>query len=196
MTQFELDLSADHHPAWLGNAVRPGGCRASTSAIGKTFDHGSASKKAIRRCVTPELAKSVRGIAAFGGIDAAFIDALPKLEIIASFGVGYDSVDAGHAGKRGVMVTNTPDVLTEEVADTAIGLLINTVRELSRAEAYLRAGPLGERGTLPADRRDLARPARRHFRHGPHRAGHRAAAGGVRAVGRLSQPPAGRGPGL
>ena len=90
--------------------------------------------------VTPQLAKSVRGIAAFGGINAAFIDALPNLEIVASFGVGYDSVDAGHAGKRGVMVTNTPDVLTEEVADTAIGLLINTVRELSRAEAYLRDG--------------------------------------------------------
>ena len=58
---------------------------------------------------------------------AAFMDALPKLEIVASFGVGYDSVDAGHAGKKGVMVTNTPDVLTEEVADTALGLLINAV---------------------------------------------------------------------
>ena len=54
----------------------------------------------------------MRGIAAFDGINAAFIHALPKLEIIASFGVGYDSVDAAHAGKRGVVVTNTPDVLT------------------------------------------------------------------------------------
>ena len=44
--------------------------------------------------VTPQLAKSVRGIAAFGGINAAFIDALPNLEIVASFGVGYDSVNA------------------------------------------------------------------------------------------------------
>ena len=65
------------------------------------------------------------------GIDAAFIDSLPKLEIIASFGVGYDAVDARHAGTRGVMVTNTPDVLTEEVADTAIGLLLNTLREFT-----------------------------------------------------------------
>ena len=126
-------------------------------------------------------------------IDAAFIDALPKLEIIANFGVGYDSVDARHAGTRGVMVTNTPDVLTEEVADTALGLLINTVRELPRAEQWLRARALGEGRALPADRRDAARPPRRHFRHGPHRARHRQAARSVRAVGRLPQPAAGRG---
>jgi lactate dehydrogenase-like 2-hydroxyacid dehydrogenase len=90
--------------------------------------------------ITPEIAARVRGIAAFGGVNAALIDSLPKLEIIASFGVGYDSVDAAHAGKKGVMVTNTPDVLTEEVADTALGLLINTVREFPRAENYLREG--------------------------------------------------------
>ena len=90
--------------------------------------------------ITPELAGKVRGIAAFGGISAAFMDALPKLEIVASFGVGYDSVDAAHAGKKAVMVTNTPDVLTEEVADTALGLLLNTVREFPCAENYLREG--------------------------------------------------------
>ena len=90
--------------------------------------------------ITPEIAARVRGIAAFGGVNAALIDSLPKLEIIASFGVGYDSVDAAHAAGKGVMVTNTPDVLTEEVADTALGLLINTVREFPRAENYLREG--------------------------------------------------------
>lgn len=82
----------------------------------------------------------VRGIASMTRISAAFIDALPNLEIIAHFGVGYDAVDAAHAASKGVMVTNTPDVLTEEVADTTIGLLINTVRELPSAEAWLRAG--------------------------------------------------------
>lgn len=96
--------------------------------------------------VTPELAGKVRGIAAFGGISAGFMDALPKLEIVASFGVGYDSVDAAHAGRKGVMVTNTPDVLTEEVADTALGLLLNTVRELPRAENYLREGRWAKEG--------------------------------------------------
>lgn len=90
--------------------------------------------------IDAELASSVRGAAVMTRVDAAFIDALPNLEIVASFGVGYDQVDARHCVGRGVMVTNTPDVLTEEVADTALGLLINTVRELPKAENWLRAG--------------------------------------------------------
>ncbi|MEX0956477.1 MAG: 2-hydroxyacid dehydrogenase [Rhizobiaceae bacterium] len=90
--------------------------------------------------IDAELASSVRGAAVMTQVDAAFVDALPNLEIVASFGVGYDQVDARHCAARGVMVTNTPDVLTEEVADTALGLLINTVRELPKAENWLREG--------------------------------------------------------
>ena len=89
---------------------------------------------------SPEDIAAVRGIATFGGVDAAFIDAFPNLEIIANFGVGYDSVDAAHAAARGVMVTNTPDVLTEEVADLTVGLLLATLREVAKAEAWLRQG--------------------------------------------------------
>jgi lactate dehydrogenase-like 2-hydroxyacid dehydrogenase len=89
---------------------------------------------------------TVRGVASFGGFDAAFMDGLPRLEIIALFGVGYDMASAAEAALRNVVVTNTPDVLTEEVADTAIGLLINTVRELPRAEAWLRAGRWAREG--------------------------------------------------
>lgn len=107
--------------------------------IDKTFEMVRL-ENADPALITPELAEKVLGIAAFGGISAAFMDRLPKLEIVASFGVGYDSVDAAHAGRQGVMVTNTPDVLTEEVADTALGLLINTIREFPRAENYLREG--------------------------------------------------------
>jgi len=73
-------------------------------------------------------------------IDGDFMRRFPRLEIIASFGVGYDHVDAAWAGAHGIVVTNTPDVLTEEVADTALGLLLCTVRELPQAERYLRAG--------------------------------------------------------
>jgi lactate dehydrogenase-like 2-hydroxyacid dehydrogenase len=73
-------------------------------------------------------------------INEALYARLPNLEIIASFGVGYDHIDAAAAAHRGIVVTNTPDVLTEEVADTAVGLLICTVRELPQAERYLRAG--------------------------------------------------------
>jgi lactate dehydrogenase-like 2-hydroxyacid dehydrogenase len=73
-------------------------------------------------------------------LDAAFMQKLPKLEQISSFGVGYDHVDAKWAGEHGIVVTNTPGVLNEEVADTAIGLLLCTVREFPQAERYVRAG--------------------------------------------------------
>jgi hypothetical protein len=73
-------------------------------------------------------------------IDAAFMQRFPKLEQISSFGVGYDHIDAKWAGEHGITVTNTPEVLNEEVADTALGLLLCTVREFPQAERYLRAG--------------------------------------------------------
>ena len=73
-------------------------------------------------------------------LDAAFMQKLPKLEQISSFGVGYDHIDAKWAGEHGIIVTNTPEVLNEEVADTALGLLLCTLREFPRAERYLRAG--------------------------------------------------------
>ena len=90
-----------------------------------------------------ETAPRVRGIAVAATserIDGAFMARFPRLEIVSSFGVGYDHVDAAWAGAHGIIVTNTPDVLTEEVADTALGLLLCTVREFPQAERYLRAG--------------------------------------------------------
>jgi lactate dehydrogenase-like 2-hydroxyacid dehydrogenase len=78
--------------------------------------------------------------------DAAMIGRFPKLRIISNFGVGYDSIDAAAAAKRGIIVTNTPDVLTEEVADTALGLMLMTVRELDKAEHWLRDGKWAAQG--------------------------------------------------
>jgi len=75
-----------------------------------------------------------------GRIDEAFMARLPKLEVISSFGVGYDHVDAAWAGKQGIVVTHTPDVLNEEVADTAMGLLLCTVRQFPQADRYVRSG--------------------------------------------------------
>jgi lactate dehydrogenase-like 2-hydroxyacid dehydrogenase len=69
----------------------------------------------------------------------------PKLQIVSSFGVGYDHMDVKWAAEHGVILTNTPNVLTEEVADTALGLLLCTVREFPQAERYLRAGKWRER---------------------------------------------------
>jgi len=91
-----------------------------------------------------ELGPRLRAIAAGGPVhdrvDGALMAKFPKLEMISSFGVGYDHVDAKWAGEHGIVVTNTPEVLNEEVADTALGLLLCTVRELPQADRYLRAG--------------------------------------------------------
>jgi len=106
-----------------------------------------------------EVAPRIRGIAiayTANKIDGAFMSRFPRLEIVSSFGVGYDHVDADWAGQHGVVVTNTPDVLNEEVADTALGLLLCTVRELPQAERYLRAGKWVQGGyrLTPATLRD------------------------------------------
>jgi len=73
-------------------------------------------------------------------IPGSFLAHFPKLQIVASFGVGYDHMDAKWAAAHNVILTNTPEVLTEEVADTALGLLLCTVREFPQAERYVRAG--------------------------------------------------------
>jgi lactate dehydrogenase-like 2-hydroxyacid dehydrogenase len=91
-------------------------------------------------------AKSVGGkigaiaIAHHTKVDGEFLKHFPNVKQVSSFGVGYDHIDAKWAGEHGIVVTNTPGVLDEEVADTALGLLLCTVRELSQAERYLRAG--------------------------------------------------------
>jgi len=94
------------------------------------------------------IADRVRGFAVtFSNIaiDGPLMSRFPRLEIVSSFGVGYDHVDAKWAGEHGIVVTNTPDVLNEEVADTALGLLLSTLREFPQAERYLRAGKWTEK---------------------------------------------------
>jgi lactate dehydrogenase-like 2-hydroxyacid dehydrogenase len=111
-----------------------------------------------REALIARLAPRLRAIVAGGGkhepMGPDFLGRFPKLEIVSSFGVGYDHVDAKWAAARGIVVTNTPDVLTEEVADTALGLLLCTVRELPQAERYLRAGKWLE-GDYPLTRATL-----------------------------------------
>jgi lactate dehydrogenase-like 2-hydroxyacid dehydrogenase len=91
----------------------------------------------------PAVAEKVRGVAVTYNTvrgDKATLSQFPKLEIVASFGVGYDHIDAAYAAEHNIMITNTPDVLTEEVADIALGLLISTLREFVKADRYLRSG--------------------------------------------------------
>jgi len=89
-----------------------------------------------------EWAPRVRAIALAGHFraDEAFMRQFPSLEIISSFGVGYDHIDGKAAARLGIIATNTPGVLDDEVADTALGLLLMTVRQLPQAERHLRAG--------------------------------------------------------
>ena len=93
----------------------------------------------------------VRGLATFGpmAVDAKLMDALPKLEIISNFGVGVDAINLDDAKKRKIIVTNTPDVLNDCVADTALALVMNTVRKFPQSERYLRAGNWASRGPYP-----------------------------------------------
>ena len=91
---------------------------------------------------------NVRGAAVTGAPDKMMGDVMarfPKLEFVSSFGVGYDNIDVKYAVEHNIVVSNTPEVLNEEVADTALGLLLCTVREFPQAERFLRAGKWTER---------------------------------------------------
>src|SRR5437762_10147982 len=93
--------------------------------------------------LTPSVAEKIRGAAiTYNTVraDSKTLSRFPKLEIVPSFGVGYDHIDANYAREHNIVVTNTPDVLTEEVADIAMGLLIATLREFIKADRYLRSG--------------------------------------------------------
>ncbi len=89
-----------------------------------------------------QLAPTVRGMAGSGDskVPAALIAQLPALEVISIMGVGYDGVDVAAAKARGIMVTHTPNVLNDDVADLAIGLMLSAARQLPAADRYVRSG--------------------------------------------------------
>jgi hydroxypyruvate reductase len=102
----------------------------------------------------PLAARSARALVTSGGrgATAAQIDALPALEIIAINGVGYDAVDFGAARRRGIRVTNTPGVLTADVADLAISLITAVFRRTYAAERHVRDGSWAAGVPLPLGR--------------------------------------------
>ncbi len=105
------------------------------------FDVHRSAGAGVGRIVAEHGAK-IRAIATRGRerTDAKLIEQLPALEIIANFGVGYDSIEVDAAVRRGLVVTNTPDVLNDEVADFTVGLLLATVRRLPQADRFVREG--------------------------------------------------------
>ena len=112
-------------------------------ALDKAFTLHRLWEQSDQDAFLKDVGPRIRGIATstlYGRLEASLLDRLPKAEIISSFGVGYDNVDAVEAGKRGIVVTNTPGVLDDEVADLAIGLLLATLRKIPQADRYLREG--------------------------------------------------------
>ncbi len=113
-----------------------------TDGLSKMFTVHAAESRGDLDRISPAVAERIKGVAVNGLVsaDKAMMEKFPKLEIVSSFGVGYDHVDSAHARDHNIIVTNTPDVLTEEVADVALGLLISTLREFVKADRYLRSG--------------------------------------------------------
>jgi lactate dehydrogenase-like 2-hydroxyacid dehydrogenase len=103
--------------------------------------HGFENHRDLGR-ISAAAAEKIRGVAVTDllPVDALMLSRLPRVEIIAAFGVGYDHIDVSAAKQHNVVVTHTPDVLTEETADAAIGLFVATVREFVKADRYLRSG--------------------------------------------------------
>ncbi|NIA68837.1 2-hydroxyacid dehydrogenase [Pelagibius litoralis] len=95
-----------------------------------------------RDALLAEVGERVRAVGTSGnlGASAALMDALPNLEIVGCYGVGVDSIDLQHAAKRKVIVTNTPDVLNDDVANMAIALLLATSRRICVGDRYVRDG--------------------------------------------------------
>jgi len=117
----------------------------------------AADREAMLKQVAPDIRAICTGGHTGVKTDDTLMGRFPNLKIVANFGVGYDSVDVQAAARRGVVITNTPEVLTEEVADTALGLLLTTVREFYRAEKWLRDGRWaadGDYRLTPASLRD------------------------------------------
>lgn len=116
-----------------------------TDQLARRFPLSRLWEESDRDAFLDRIGPRIRGVVAGGPVDADLIARLPALEIVSNFGVGYDGVDTAACAAAGVVVTNTPDELTDEVADLALGLLLATVRELPQADRYVRAGRWLER---------------------------------------------------
>ncbi len=95
-----------------------------------------------------EVGERIRGLVCGGGsiVPTALLDRLPKLEIVSVFGVGYDGVPVDYCRQRGIKVTHTPDVLTDDVADVAVALVLMTGRGFLRANRLVVSGEWSKRG--------------------------------------------------
>lgn len=109
------------------------------AALAERFTVHKLHEAADRDALLAQIGPGVRAIAG-GAVDAALMDRLQKLEIIANFGVGYDSIDVAAARARNIRVTNTPNVLNDAVAELAIGLMVALARRIPQSDRFVRQG--------------------------------------------------------
>ncbi len=132
-------LQIGPYPAW------------DVSALEARFTLHRSFEAADTAAFVRDRADRVRGIATRGELGAGrdLIDALPRLEIIAVYGVGIDAVDLDAARARGIRVTNTPDVLTRDVADFGMAMMLAAARGIVGGDAWVRSGAWADKGLFP-----------------------------------------------
>ncbi|MEL7464039.1 MAG: 2-hydroxyacid dehydrogenase [Pseudomonadota bacterium] len=117
--------------------------------IGAVHDYTGARDK---RALMSEVGDKIGVAVAMGGFPASLHGSLPNLKLIASYGVGYDGIDAPLARARGAAVTNTPDVLSDAVAELTVAMMLAHDRQMMQAESYVRKGKWGKKGMYPLTR--------------------------------------------
>jgi len=108
-------------------------------ALAERFTVHKLHEAADKDALVAKVAGSVRAIAG-GNVNAELMDKLPKLEIIANFGVGYDTIDTKAAKERNIRVTNTPNVLNDAVAELTLGMMIALARRIPQGDQFVRQG--------------------------------------------------------
>jgi len=127
------------------------GSPSANQRLAQQYDVFELWKYPDRKSALAEYGKDVTALVTSAGVgaDAELIQALPKLKAICSWGVGYEKIDLEAAHSAGVLVSNTPDVLTDCVADLAWGLMIAGARRMSLGDRFVRAGRWGQHGNIP-----------------------------------------------
>ncbi|MBI3503648.1 MAG: 2-hydroxyacid dehydrogenase, partial [Proteobacteria bacterium] len=130
---------SSNKPDLISGGPLPGNCG---ERLAEYFTIHKLPPEAERKAFFAALKDKVRYLQWGGSIKTGpeIMDALPKLELISCFGVGYDGIDVAAATARKIAVTNTPNVLNDCVADTAIALVLNIMRKYVAADKFVRAG--------------------------------------------------------
>ncbi len=142
MTKPDI-LQVGYYPEWDQGPLD------ATFTMHKYFE--AEDKAAFLAKVGPK----IKGIATRGelGADKAMLDACPNLEVVSVYGVGYDAVDVGACAARGIHVTNTPDVLTNDVADLGVAMMLAHSRGMIGASQWVRDGSWVSKGLYPLQSR-------------------------------------------